>query len=130
MNSLKASAWLAVAMGAIGSVLKVVRVLRQAEWWPFVVYDYLAVFLLVVGGIAVLRGGVSGRWLAAGWGFSVAMTYGSFFGHLEKWTRHTGTDLSFERTMSVSVGILLAINLAGLVLTLWTSGGARARSTA
>ena len=130
MNSLKVSAWLAVAMGAIGSGLKIVRVLRQSEWWPFFVYDYLAVFLLVVGGVAVLRGGVTGRWLAAGWGFGVAMTYGSFFGHLEKLTSHTGVDPSFERTMVASTGLLLAINLAGLVLTLWRASGARAQPAA
>ncbi|HEX3701299.1 MAG TPA: hypothetical protein VHV27_11570 [Phenylobacterium sp.] len=119
MNTTRLAAWLGIALGVVGAGLKVVRVLRQAEWWPFFLYDYFAAALLIIGGIAVLRrtGGV--RVLAAGWGFGVAMCYGSFFGHLEKWTQGTGSDLAFEKTMSISVGVLLAINLVGLALTLW-----------
>ena len=47
------------------------------------------------------------------------MAYGSFFGHLERWLTKSGPDLSFERTMSYSAGILLAINAVGLALALW-----------
>lgn len=118
MTTIRLSAWLGIALGVVGSGLKVVRVLRQAEWWPFFVYDYIAAALLIVGGIAVLRGVGRGRTLTAGWGFGVAMTYGSYFGHLEKWTHGQG-DLAFEHTMVVSVGILLAINTIGLALALW-----------
>ena len=82
-------------------------------------YDYIAAAMLAVGAIAVLRGGRGGRWLAAGWGFGAAMAYGSFFGHLHRWITRTGPDLSFERTMSYSAGVLVAINVVGLALTLW-----------
>jgi hypothetical protein len=126
MNSLRISAWLGLALSAIGGVLKVVRVMRQAEWWPFIAYDYIAALLLVVGAWAVLRRGGDGRWLAAGWGFGVAMTYGSFFDHLQAWMTKAGPDLDFQRTMSTSVGILLAVNLLGLALALWPPAVARA----
>ena len=119
MNTLKISAWLGLALSAIGVFLKIARVLRQPEWWPFFLYDYLAAAILVIGAAAVLRGGLPGRWLAAGWGFGTAMAYGSFFGHLERWLTKSGPDLSFERTMSYSAGILLAINAVGLALALW-----------
>jgi hypothetical protein len=119
MNSLKLSAWVALVLSAIGIFLKIVRVMRQPEWWPFFLYDYLAVALLVVGAVAVLRGRGGATWLAAGWGFGVAMTYGSFFDHLQNYLRGTGPDLSFERMMSLSVGVLLAVNVLGLALTLW-----------
>ena len=122
MNTLKISAWLGLALSAVGVFLKVARVLRQPEWWPFFLYDYIAAAILVIGAIAVLRGGRGGRWLAAGWGFGTAMAYGSFFGHLEHWITKSGPDLSFERTMSYSVGILLAVNVIGLTLALWNVG--------
>jgi hypothetical protein len=122
MNTLKISAWLGLVLSAIGVFLKIARVLRQPEWWPFFLYDYIAAAMLVVGAVAVLRGGRGGRWLAAGWGFGTAMAYGSFFGHLERWITKTGPDLSFERTMSYSAGILVAVNAIGLALTLWRSG--------
>jgi len=121
VNTLKTSAWLGLVLSAIGVFLKIARVLRQPEWWPFFLYDYIAAAMLVIGAIAVLRGARDGRWLAAGWGFGAAMAYGSFFGHLERWITKTGPDLSFERTMSCSAGTLVAVNAIGLALALWRS---------
>ena len=118
MTANRISAWLAIGLSVFGAGLKVVRVLRQHEWWPFFAYDYIAAGLLLVGAIAVLRGRGSGRLLAAGWGFGVAMFYGSFFGHLENWLAHTGPDVGFERTMSLFGGPFLALNVLGLVLAL------------
>ena len=118
MSAIKISAWLGLTLSAIGVFLKIVRVMRQGEWWPFIAYDYLAAALLMIGAIAVLRGGVTGRWLAAGWGFGVAMFYGSFFDHLDNWANHVGRDLAFERIMVYSTGAFLALNLIGLALAL------------
>jgi hypothetical protein len=119
MTTIRISAWLAIVLGTIGVFLKIVRVMRQAEWWPFFAYDYIAAAMIIVGAVLVLRRGAPGRLLAAGWGFGVAMCYGSFFGHLEHFLNHEGKDLGFEKTMSVSVGVLLAVNTLGLVLALW-----------
>jgi hypothetical protein len=130
MTTIRISAWLGIALGVVGAFLKVVRVMRQAEWWPFFLYDYFAAALIIIGGIAVLRRAGGTRTLAAGWGFGVAMCYGSFFGHLEKLLQRQGPDLGFEKTMSISVGALLAINLIGLVLALWGREGALAREPA
>lgn len=124
MSAIRISAWLGIVLGVVGVFLKIMRVMRQAEWWPFFLYDYFAAALIIVGGIAVLRRTGGARTLAAGWGFGVAMTYGSFFGHLENWMQGTRPDLAFEKTMSISVGVLLAINLVGLVLALWGKEGA------
>jgi hypothetical protein len=112
----KISAWMGLVMCVIGGPLKVLRVLRQGEWWPFFLYDFLALALLLVGAIAILRGG-SGRWLAAGWGFGVAMFYGSFFDHLERLTHGQGT-LAFERTMVNFDAVFLAVNVIGLAFAL------------
>jgi hypothetical protein len=118
MSAIKISAWLGLVLSVIGIFLKIARVLRLGEWWPFIAYDYLAAALLLIGAIAVLRGGVSGRWLAAGWGFGVAMFYGSFFDHLDNFMNHVGRDLAFERIMVFSTGAFLALNLLGLALAL------------
>jgi len=118
MTTMRISAWIGIVLSTIGVFLKVVRVMRQAEWWPFFAYDYIAAAMILVGAWLVLRRGAPGRLLAAGWGFGVAMCYGSFFGHLEHFLNHQGKDLSFEKTMSISVGVLLAINTLGLVLAL------------
>jgi hypothetical protein len=118
MSALKISAWLGLVLSVIGIVLKIARVLRQGEWWPFIAYDYLAAALLLIGAIAVLRGGVTGRWLVAGWGFGVAMFYGSFFGHFDNLLNPVGRDLAFERIMVISTGAFLALNLLGLALAL------------
>lgn len=118
MSAIRISAWLGVVLSVVGIFLKIARVLRQGEWWPYIAYDYLAAALLLIGAVAVLRGGATGRWLAAGWGFGVAMFYGSFFDHFENWMNHVGHDLAFERVMALSTGAFLALNILGLALTL------------
>ncbi len=120
MTSEKISAWLALVLSIVGAPLKIVRVMRQAEPWPFVAYDYIALALLLVGAVLVLRGR-SGRWLAAGWGFGCAMFYGSFFDHYESWNRGVG-NMGFEHTMVVSTGAFLLLNVVGLGLSLMPSG--------
>ena len=55
--------------------------------------------------------------MTAGWGFGIAMFYGSFFGHYEKWIGVTG-NVAFERTMVFSTGAFLVLNVAGLALAL------------
>ena len=116
MTAQKISAWLGIVLSVIGAPLKIVRVLREAEPWPFVAYDYIALALLLVGAILVLRGR-SGRLLSAGWGFGIAMFYGSFFGHYEKWIGTTG-NTAFEHTMVFSTGPFLLLNVLGLALSL------------
>jgi hypothetical protein len=112
----KISAYIGIALAAIGLPLKLLRVMRESEALPFVVYDFIALALVFAGAIVVLRRG-SGRLLAAGWGFGCAMFYGSFFGHFENWRRGVG-NAGFEHTMVVSTGLFLVLNLVALGLAL------------
>jgi hypothetical protein len=116
MQAQRISAWLGIALAVIGAPLKALRVMRQAEPLSSVAYDYIALALIVAGAVLVLRYG-RGRLLAAGWGFGVAMFYGSFFYHYENWTAGIG-DIRFERTMVIVGGPFLLLNLLGLVLSL------------
>jgi hypothetical protein len=117
----KASAWLAVVFGVFLSVAEIARNWGNWEYWPFWLIDYIAVALLLAGGIAVIRGDRAGRWLAAAWGFAVAMFYGSFFGHLHDVMNNTvdAADMPREPRLTIVIGILFVATLIGFVLTLW-----------
>ena len=122
MTTQKISAWMGIAMALLGGPLKILRVMRQAEPWPFRIYDFIALALVLVGAILVLRG-KGGRVLAAGWGFSIAMFYSSFFDHYEKWTSGHG-DLAFEHTMVLWTGAFMALDIIGLALVLFPARAA------
>ncbi len=119
----KISAWLAVAFGLFLSVAEIARNWGNWEYWPFWLIDYIAVALLLIGGVAVLRGDRAGRWLAAGWGFATAMFYGSFFGHLHAVMNHTvdAADQPREPRLTIIIGIMFVFTLIGLTLALWPS---------
>jgi len=117
MTPQKISAWMAIVGAIIGGPLKILRILRQDEWWPSRIIDFIAIGMLLVGAILVLRG-KSGRLLAAGWGFSIAMFYGSFFSHYQMWSTGRG-DLAFEHTMVTWTGAFLLMDIVWLVLALW-----------
>lgn len=117
----KISAWLAVAFGLFLSVAEIARNWGNWEYWPFWLIDYIAVALLLAGGIAVLRGDRAGRWLAAAWGFTTAMFYGSFFGHLRDVTNNTvsAADAAREPRLTIIIGIMFGFALVGIALALW-----------
>ena len=114
---IKLSAWIAVVFGLLLGVLEIVRNWGDWEWWPFWVVDYVAVVLLVVGGVMVLRGRTE-RWLTAGWGFACAMFWMSYFGHLEG-VMKAGTAVDAkECRLTMIIGAMFAVTIAGLVLGL------------
>ena len=117
----KISAWLAVAFGAFLSVAEIARNWGNWEYWPFWLIDYIAVALLLLGGIAVIRGDRAGRWLAAAWGFATAMFYGSFFDHLHDVMNNTvdPADVAREPRLTIIIGVLFALTLIGFALALW-----------
>ena len=110
------SAWLAVAFGASLAVLEIVRNWGDWQWWPFWVVDYAAAALLLGGGITALRKRGTG-WLAAGWGFTCALFWGSFFGHYESVREGILTEPN-EKQLTLIIGIMFAITIGGLATTL------------
>ena len=79
------SARIAIGFGVFLAIAEVVRNWGDWQPWPWWVVDYIAVALLLFGGRAALPGRArrSAAPLCAGWGFTCAMFYMSFFGHLE-----------------------------------------------
>jgi hypothetical protein len=114
---IKLSSWLAVAFGLALAVLEVVRNWGAWEWWPFWVVDYVAATLLVIGGLMALRRGV-GHWLTAGWGFTCAMFWMSFFGHYEGLLKAGAAAGAREQRLTTIIGIMFAITLIGLATSL------------
>lgn len=112
---IKISAWLAIAFGLSLAVLEALRNWGDWQWWPFWTVDYLAATLLIVGGVLALRRGVD-RWLTSGWGFTCAMFWMSYFGHLEGLM--AGHADARERQLTMIIGGMFALTIVGLVLSL------------
>jgi hypothetical protein len=75
----KASAVLALVAAAAMTLVK--ALLAEPLWWPFIVPEYAAAAALFLGATGVLRGGNS-HLLAAGWAFTLGITWSTFFHHL------------------------------------------------
>jgi hypothetical protein len=108
------SAWLGIAFGLLGAVLEAVRNWGDWQWWPFWLVDYVAATLLVVGGVAVVRGrGVNV--LAAGWGFACAMFWMSFFGHYGDMLEVGRQVSAREQRLTTIIGVMFLITVLGLI---------------
>ena len=106
MNSDRAvgfSRTLALVFGGFLAVIEIVYNWQNPSWWPFILVDYIAVAMLVYG---ALRSNVV---LVAGWGFTCAMFYMSFFMAFE---------LGQDTLVILGKGVLFSLTIAGLVLAL------------
>ncbi len=121
---LKFSTGLAFGFGTFLAIAEAWRNWGNWQWWPFWTVDYIAAILLIIGAVAVWRG--AGRvWLAAGWGFTAAMFWMSFFSHLAEQQRLAakvyGPDgVMTENSMTQIIGIMTAIAFAGLFAALFS----------
>ena len=116
---IKTSAYLALAFGLVLGIGELMRNWGDWQWWPFWVVDYIAAALLIFGGQRALNTGTM-RWLTAGWGFTAAMFWMSFFSHVDQLRRqadrHTGP--MDEGNLTTIIGVMLAIALTGLLMAL------------
>lgn len=119
---LRISAWTALAFGLALAVLEAARNWGDWQWWPFWVVDYIAAFLLIGGGLAVIRrGAAAARWLTGGWGFACAMFWMSFFSHLGD-AMQTPPDAR-ERTITAFIAAMFAITVLGFLASLLGGAG-------
>jgi hypothetical protein len=114
------SAWLAVVFGAALAILEAVRNWGDWQWWPMWVVDYIAAALLLIGGVRALRTrGAETTWLTAGWGFTCAMFWMSFFGHYRGVMEAAGAVSAREQRLTLIIGVMFAITVIGLASSLW-----------
>ena len=116
---IRLSAYLALGFGLFLFIGEIIRNWGDWQWWPFWTVDYIAASLLIFGGQRALKTGTL-RWLSAGWGFTAAMFWMSFFSHLQNLrtlaTAHTGP--IDESQLTLIIGLMLALALIGLLLSL------------
>ena len=90
----------------------------QWQWWPWWLVDFVSAGLLVVGGVATLRGDPIGRALLCGaWGFTLGMGWMSLAGNIEIGTNPARA----ARVAGFYVPLLifgLSYSLAGFILSL------------
>jgi len=122
------AAWLALGFGTFLAVAEAARNSGEVQWWPFWVVDYIAVALLLWGAAAVLWRPSAARGLpilTAAWGFTCAMFYMSFFGHIDEITK-SGIGVAAtnaqsavdEPVLTLIIGVLFAITIVGLLTSL------------
>lgn len=111
---LKSAAWLAIAFGLSLAVLEVARNWGDWQWWPFWVIDYIVAFLLLGGGVAVVRRGAdAARWLTGAWGFACAIFYASFFSHIGD-AMERAPDAR-EQTITAFIAVMFGLTVLGFV---------------
>ena len=113
----RAARGLAIVFAVFLAVAEVYRNRNGWQWWPFWTVDYLACTLLLAGSLGWRRPLLPNAWLTAGWGFTVAMFWGSFFGHLAS-VRAGGEGEPGEARLTVVIGALFGIAVIGFVLSL------------
>jgi len=112
------SARLAVGFAMFLAIAEVVRNWGDWGFWPFWVVDYIAVSLLLFGGLRRLRGGGAALvWLAGGWGFTCAMFYMSFFSHIEHLSQQDHGPID-QLPLTITIGLLFLITIAGFISAL------------
>jgi hypothetical protein len=111
----------AFALGVFAIVVESWRRRHQfgdVSMWPLIFDDYIAgSFLIAASRIAARDAGRGRVWLAAAWGASAMMMYGSFFGQLINRAAPDASGLPTTFVLGVKA-VLFAICLAGLAVTL------------
>ena len=109
---------LALPFAMFLGVAEIVRNWGDWGFWPFWVVDYIAVALLVWGWWSARRRQLGAyAALSGAWGFTCAMFYMSFFGHLSQLDSPDHGPIE-HRELTVIIGILFAITLVGFASAL------------
>ncbi len=112
------SARLALPFAVFLGIAEIVRNWGDWGFWPFWVVDYIAVALLLLGWWSVQRRRVGAHAaLSGGWGFTCAIFYMSFFGHLSQLDSPDHGPIE-HRVLTVIIGILFAITMVGFASAL------------
>src|SRR5262245_15144820 len=109
---------LALPFAVFLGIAEVVRNWGDWGFWPFWVVDYIAAGLLAWAWQAARRNRPHAPSLLAGaWGFTCAMFYMSFFGHLEE-LQHADHGPIDQRSLTVIIGILFGVTILGFASAL------------
>jgi hypothetical protein len=120
----KWNARLAIGFAVFLALAEIRRNWGDWGYAPFWIVDYLAVGLLLFGGLRTLRRGREAGLaaLTGGWGFTCAMFYASFFSHLQHIDQPDRGPVE-QLPLTIIIGVLFAITVAGFGMAL--ADGAR-----
>lgn len=81
------------------------------QWWPFWLVDFIAATLLIIGGYFALLPAHKRKLsiITGAYGFSTAMGYSSFFGHLNSLDQATNGPIP-HLTLTITIGVLFALS--------------------
>jgi hypothetical protein len=118
---------MAAAFGTFLAIGETVRNWGNWQWWPFWLVDYIAATLLVCAAILTLRRAGRGPvFLAGSWGFTTAMFYMSFWSHIEQYHQPADGNIA-QAPLTIIIGVLWAVTIAGFVLSLVSTRDTAAR---
>ena len=107
---------LAYLVAPVLAVGKAVREWGGGGFLPFILVDYIAVALLFAGAM-LSTGRRAHNLLSAAWGFTAAMAYMSFFGHLQRLGQPDHGAIP-HGPLTALIGLLLAVATLGLITSL------------
>lgn len=122
---IKLAAYIAIGTGALLAIVETLLNWGNWQWWPWYVIDYVSALMLLFGGFMCRKDASSlhaRALLAAGWGFTFAMSWSSLAGNIER----AQESLELERharaggldTYLVLVGLLVFTSVVGLLLSI------------
>ena len=125
-RNIQISAYLAISIAVLLAIGETAVNWGDWQWWPYFMVDYIASFILLVGGMWCLRDMQSRQalaLLAAGWAFTVCMAWMSFAGNLriamssDELARHDRVGSVYAYLGIVGIGLLLST--VCLLLIVW-----------
>lgn len=95
----------AIISGALLFAGETLRNWGDWQWWPFWLVDFIAATLFIIGGYYALlpRHKRKLSLVTGAYGFSSAMTYMSFFGHLNSASQSTNGPIPVD-TLTIIIG--------------------------
>lgn len=99
---------LAIVSGVLLFAGEILRNWGDWQWWPFWLVDFIAAALLIIGGYyaALAKQHRNLALVSGAYGFSTAMTYMSFFGHLKSSSQTTNGPIPVD-TLTIIIGGML-----------------------
>jgi hypothetical protein len=86
------------------------------QFLPMLIVDYIAISLLLFGGIRSLQTGAAAGLLCGAWGFTFCLNYRALFWRVEVLTKGGGTPVL--ETMTQVLAGLLVISMVAFAITL------------
>jgi hypothetical protein len=86
------------------------------QFLPMLIVDYIAISLLVFGGVRSLQTGNAAGLLCGAWGFTFCLNYRALFWRVERLLEGGGTPVL--ETMTQVLAVLLVISMAAFLISL------------